>query len=156
MSKHSHLRSHVVPAHAGTHAGPAFNATPVFGRVRRTRGFTLIELLVVLAIVALLLTLAVPRFFPSVDGARETILADNLRNTRSVIDQYYADTGRYPDSLEQLVEKHYLRNVPVDPITESSETWIVVPPEETSKGAVYSIRSGAPGTGRNGRPYQEW
>jgi general secretion pathway protein G len=156
MSKHSHPRSHVVPAHAETHAGPAFSATPVFSRVRRTRGFTLIELLVVLAIVALLLTLAVPRFFPSVDGARETILADNLRNTRSVIDQYYADTGRYPDSLEQLVEKHYLRNVPVDPITESSETWIVVPPEETSKGAVYSIRSGAPGTGRNGRPYQEW
>lgn len=71
----------------------------------RLRGFTLIELLVVLGIVALLLTLAVPRFFPSIDRAKETILADNLRNTRTVIDQYYSDTGRYPDSLEQLVEK---------------------------------------------------
>jgi general secretion pathway protein G len=119
-------------------------------------GFTLIELLVVLAIVALLLTLAVPRFFPSVDGARDTILADNLRNTRAVIDQYHADTGRYPDSLEQLVEKKYLRNVPVDPVTGSSDTWLVVPPEDSGEGAVYSIKSGAPGNGHDGRPYQEW
>jgi general secretion pathway protein G len=140
-----------LPAKAGTHADCESIAAPSV-----KRGFTLIELLVVLAIVALLLTLAVPRFFPSIDGAKETILADNLRNTRSVIDQFYADTGRYPDSLEQLVDKHYLRNVPVDPITESSETWIVVPPEDNSKGAVYSIRSGATGSGRNGRPYQEW
>jgi general secretion pathway protein G len=133
-----------------------------FPRGRRTlrgndgSGFTLIELLVVLGIVALLLTLAVPRFFPSVDGARETILADNLRNTRAVIDQFYADTGRYPESLDQLVEKKYLRALPVDPITESSSTWVIVPPEDSSKGAVYSIRSGAPGNGRNGTPYQEW
>jgi general secretion pathway protein G len=118
--------------------------------------FTLIELLVVLAIVALLLTLAMPRFFPSVDNARETILADNLRNARAVIDQYHADTGRYPDSLEQLVEKKYLRKVPLDPVTGSSDTWVVVPPEDTDEGAVYSIRSGAPGNGHDGRPYQEW
>jgi general secretion pathway protein G len=145
-----------LPAQAGTHAE---HETPLPRAPRRLvtkPGFTLIELLVVLAIVALLLTLAVPRFFPSIDGARETILADNLRNTREVIDHYYADTGRYPDSLEQLVEKNYLRNVPVDPITESADTWIIVPPEESSKGAVYSIRSGAPGTGRNGKPYAEW
>lgn len=120
------------------------------------KGFTLIELLVVLGIVALLLTLAVPRFFPTIDGAKETILADNLRNMRDVLDQYYADRGRYPDSLEQLVEKKYLRNLPVDPITESSSTWILVPPEDATKGAIYSIRSGAPGTGRNGKPYSEW
>ena len=125
-------------------------------RLTRLRAFTLVELLVVLAIVALLLTLAVPRFFPSVDSARDTILEDNLRNTRAVIDQYYADTGSYPDSLEQLVEKKYLRNVPVDPVTGSSETWVIVAPEDGSKGAVYDIHSGAPGNGRNGRPYQEW
>lgn len=119
-------------------------------------GFTLIELLVVLGIVALLLTLAIPRYFPTIDGAKETILADNLRNMRDVLDQYYADRGRYPDSLEQLVERKYLRNLPVDPITESSSTWILVPPEDASKGAIYSIRSGAPGTGRNGKPYSEW
>ena len=83
---------------------------------RTARGFTLIELLVVLGIVALLLTLAVPRFFPSVDSAKETILADNLRNTRAVIDQFYADTGRYPESLDQLVEKKYLPRLPFDPV----------------------------------------
>jgi general secretion pathway protein G len=126
-------------------------------RLHRKRGFTLIELLVVLGIVALLLTLAVPRFFPSVDKTKETILLDNLRNTRAVIDQYHADTGRYPDSLEQLVEKKYLARVPVDPVTESESTWVVVPPEADGEpGAVYDIRSGAPGNGRDGRPYAEW
>ena len=126
-------------------------------RTQRLRaGFTLIELLVVLAIVALLLTLAVPRYFPSVDNAREVILADNLRNTRAIIDQYYADTGRYPDSLEQLVEKKYLRNLPVDPITGSSGSWILVPPEDGSKGGIYTIKSGAPGNDRSGKPYLEW
>jgi general secretion pathway protein G len=123
---------------------------------RRVGGFTLIELLVVLGIVALLLTLAVPRFFPSIDSARETILADNLRNTRAVIDQYYSDTGRYPDSLEQLVEKKYLRKLPLDPIAESDTSWIVVPPEDGAKGAVYSIKSGAPGNDRSGKPYADW
>lgn len=123
---------------------------------RSKRGFTLIELLVVLGIVALLLTLAVPRFFPSIDSAKDTILADNLRNTRAVIDQYYADTGRYPDSLEQLVEKKYLRNIPVDPVADSSTSWILVPPEDPSKGNLYSIKSGAPGNDRNGKPYSDW
>lgn len=122
----------------------------------RKRGFTLIELLVVLGIVALLLTLAVPRFFPRIDNARETILAENLRNTRAVIDQFYSDTGRYPDSLDQLVEKKYLRGLPVDPVTESSATWIVVPPEDGAKGGVYSIKSGAPGNDRGGKPYLDW
>jgi len=123
---------------------------------RFRRGFTLIELLVVLGIVALLLTLAVPRYFPSVDSAKETILADNLRNTRAVIDQYRADTGRYPDSLEQLVEKKYLPALPVDPIADSDSSWIIVPPEDTDAGAVYSIRSSAEGKGRNGKPFAEW
>lgn len=122
----------------------------------RRKGFTLIELLVVLGIVALLLTLAVPRFFPKVDRAKETILAENLRNTRTVIDQYYADTGHYPDSLEQLVDKKYLRALPVDPITDSSSTWVIVPPDDLSKGAVYSIKSGAPGNDHTGRPFSEW
>jgi general secretion pathway protein G len=120
------------------------------------RGFTLIELLVVLAIVALLLTLAVPRYFPTIDKTKETILADNLRNTRDVIDQFYADRGRYPDSIEQLVEKKYLRSMPIDPITESSTTWIVVPPEDATKGNVYSIKSGAPGNDKHGKPYSDW
>jgi general secretion pathway protein G len=122
----------------------------------RTRGFTLIELLVVLGIVALLLTLAAPRFFPKVDSTKETILAENLRNTRAVIDQFHDDTGRYPDSLQQLVEKKYLAGLPFDPIADSDSAWLVVPPDGGDKGGVYDIRSGAPGTGRNGKPYAEW
>ncbi|NGZ88004.1 type II secretion system protein [Duganella aceris] len=122
----------------------------------KSKGFTLIELLVVLGIIALMLTLAVPRYFPSIDKSKEVVLADNLRSVRQVIDQYYGDTGRYPDSLEQLVEKKYLRALPVDPITDSSASWILVPPEDGTKGGVYEIRSGAPGNDRSGRPYAEW
>ncbi|VXB19584.1 type II secretion system protein [Massilia sp. 9I] len=123
---------------------------------RRLRAFTLIELLVVLGIVALLLTLAVPRFFPSIDSTKETILAENLRNARAIIDQYKADTGRYPDSLDQLVEKKYLRELPMDPILESREGWVVEPPPEGEQGEVGNIRSGAPGNDRKGKPYAEW
>lgn len=123
--------------------------------VLRRRGFTLIELLVVLAIVALLLTLAVPRYFQSIDSSKETILAENLRITRETIDKFYGDTGRYPESLEELVEKKYLRSVPVDPITESATTWVIVPPDDTEKGSVYSIKSGAPGNTKDGKPLAE-
>jgi len=150
------IGTNVIPAKAATHAErakPQKHASS--NRVLRT-GFTLIELLVVLAIVALLLTLAVPRFFPSIDSAKDTILRDNLRNTRAVIDQFYADTGRYPDSLEQLVEKKYLRALPIDPVADSNAAWILVPPEDTTKGALYTIRSGAPGNDRTGKPYAEW
>jgi general secretion pathway protein G len=124
--------------------------------MRRNRGFTLIELLVVLGIVALLLTLAVPRFFPSVDKTKETILAENLRTTRAVIDQFHADTGRYPESLEQMVEKKYLPRLPFDPVADSNATWVIVPPEDPARGNVYDIHSGAEGKGRNGKPYSEW
>jgi general secretion pathway protein G len=122
----------------------------------RVSGFTLIELLVVLGIVALMLTLAVPRLFPTIDSAKESILLENLRATRATIDQYYADTGRYPESLEQLVEKKYLKAVPLDPITESAATWVILPPEDESKGVVSGVKSGAPGNDRRGIPYLEW
>ncbi len=121
----------------------------------RARGFTLIELLVVLAIVALMLMLAVPRYFPSIDASKEKILAENLRNVRETIDHYYGDTGRFPDSLEQLVEKKYLRALPIDPVTDSSTTWIVVPPEDGTKGGVADIKSGAPGSDRDGKPFSD-
>lgn len=122
----------------------------------KTKGFTLIELLVVLGIVALLLTLAVPRYFPSVDKSKEVVLAENLNKMRQVLDQYYGDTGRYPDSLEQLVEKKYLRALPYDPLTDSDASWILVPPEDSTKGGVYNLHSGAPGNDRSGKPYAEW
>jgi len=116
-------------------------------------GFTLIELLVVLAIVALLLTLSFPRYFQSIDATKETILQDNLRITRETIDKFYGDTGRYPKSLEELVEKKYLRALPVDPVTDSTSTWVLVPPDDTDQGNIYSIKSGAPGKTRDGKPY---
>lgn len=120
------------------------------------RGFTLIELLVVMAIISMLLALAVPRYFGSVDRAKEAVLRENLSVTRHALDKYYGDNGRYPDALSVLVEKKYLRSLPQDPITGSSDTWIVVPPEASGKGAVFDIHSGAPGNGRNGSPYKEW
>jgi general secretion pathway protein G len=124
--------------------------------MHKRKGFTLIELLVVLGIVALLLTIAVPRFFPQVDSTREKILAENLRNTRAVIDQFYADRGKYPDSLDELVEKKYLPAKPYDPVTESTDTWIILPPEDESRGSVYTIKSGAPGTAKDGRAFSDW
>ncbi len=119
------------------------------------RAFTLIELLVVLAIVALLLTLAVPRYFQSIDASKETILQENLRATRETIDKFYGDTGRYPDSLDELVEKKYLRALPFDPVTDSNATWTIVPPDDAGKGNIYSIKSGAPGNSRNGQAFAD-
>lgn len=123
--------------------------------MRRT-GFTLIELLVVLAIVATLLTLVVPRYVDRIDMAKETVLRDNLRGVRDVIDKFYGDWGRFPESLEELVEKKYLKTLPVDPLTDSELTWQIIEVPSGYKGRVYDIRSGAPGNGRNGRPYAEW
>ena len=119
-------------------------------------GFTLIELLVVMAIIALLLTIALPRYWHSTDKAKEAVLKEDLAQIRIAIDQYHADRGKYPDRLEDLVERKYLRSVPRDPVTESTSTWVVVPPSETTAGTVYDIKSGAPGTASDGRNYSEW
>jgi general secretion pathway protein G len=125
-------------------------------RCSRQSGFTLIELLVVLAIVALLLSLAAPRYVARLDHARDVALADNLATLRLCIDHFYDDTGRYPDSLEQLVQRRYLRAIPVDPVTGSEGSWIVEAPEDTEAGAVYSVKSGAPGNDRSGKPYAQY
>jgi general secretion pathway protein G len=117
-------------------------------------GFTLVELLVVLAIVALLLSLAVPRYFQSIDASKEAVLAENLRITRETLDKFYGDTGRYPETLDELVEKKYLRNLPFDPITESSTTWIIVAPTD-AEGGVYELHSGAPGANRDGKAFSD-
>ncbi|MEC5396804.1 type II secretion system protein [Uliginosibacterium sp. H1] len=117
------------------------------------RAFTLVELLVVMAIVAMLLTLAVPKYFQGLDRSKDAVLMENLRITREVIDKFYGDNGRYPENLGELVQRQYLRNVPLDPITSSTRTWILVPPQAPYKGNVYDIRSGARGFTRDGRPY---
>jgi general secretion pathway protein G len=122
----------------------------------RSAGFTLIELLVSLAIVALLLSLVVPRYFGSLARADEAVLRENLYLMRDAIDKHFGDTGRYPSSLHELASKKYLRFVPEDPFTHSQSTWVLVPPADPEQGSVYDVRSGAKGVGRDGKPYEQW
>jgi general secretion pathway protein G len=119
------------------------------------RGFTLIELVIVMAIVALLLTLAAPRYFSSLERSKETVLRSNLAAVRDALDKFYGDTGKYPERLEILVEKKYLRGLPVDPIAENSTSWVIVPPEDPEKGGVFDIRSGAEGKTADGVAYKD-
>ncbi len=119
-------------------------------------GFTLVELMVVLAVIALLLSIVVPHYAGRVTRAEEAVLQENLVLLRDALDKHYADAGRYPDSLDDLVTKRYLRTIPGDPITQSSATWIVVAPTDPQKGGVYDVHSGAKGTGSNGKPYEQW
>lgn len=122
---------------------------------RRPAGFTLLELLVVLTILSLLLTISLPRYFRSIDVAREQVLVENLRITRDAIDKFYGDTGRYPDSLDELAEKKYLRYRPYDPVAESAERWIIVPPPGEIRGSVYDLKSAAQGNTRDGKSYSD-
>lgn len=121
-----------------------------------TSGFTLIELLVVMTIIAMLLTLAVPRYFHSVEKSKEAVLRDDLSIFRDSLDKYYGDNGKYPDSLDDLVTKKYLRAIPRDPITDSTTTWVTVPPDDPDKGVVYDVKSGAPEKSMDGTMYAEW
>jgi len=121
-----------------------------------SRGFTLVELLVVLAILALLLTLAVPRYFSSIERAKDATLMHDLNTLRESIDKFYADTGQYPKTLDDLVEKKYIRKLPIDPITNSTSTWILLPPEPPLEGNIYDIQSGALGTAKDGSRYADW
>ena len=123
----------------------------------RARGFTLIELLVVMAIVATLLSIAGPQYFRSIDRSKESVLRENLRTTREAIDRFYGDLGRYPDDLPELVAKRYLRSLPVDPITDSSESWLMVAPLDPAQpGRLFDLKSGAPGRAIDGSAYAEW
>jgi general secretion pathway protein G len=118
--------------------------------------FTLIELLVVLAIIASLLTIAVPSYFASLENSKETALRQSLSVMRSAIDHYRGDVGKYPDSLQELVTRRYLRNIPSDPITGLADNWIIEAPTDTGTGGLRDIKSGAPGNGRDGTPYGSW
>jgi general secretion pathway protein G len=120
------------------------------------RGFTLIELMVVMTIVSLLLTLAAPRYFRSIERSKETVLKANLAATRDALDKFHGDTGRYPEQLGELVDRKYLRTLPWDPIVETSESWVVVAPPNGQPGSVYDINSSAEGAGLNGVPYAQW
>jgi general secretion pathway protein G len=125
-------------------------------RALRAGGFTLVELLIVLAIVATLLTIAVPRYWASLDRSKEAVLKENLYQMRDAIGKYYGDKGKYPETLEALASDRYLHKIPLDPITESATTWIPVPPPDPQKTGVSDVRSGAPGKALDGTDYAAW
>jgi prepilin-type N-terminal cleavage/methylation domain-containing protein len=125
---------------------------------RGPQGFTLIELIVVMAIVALLTSLAAPRYFVSLERAREASLRSSLRTMREAIDQFAADRGRYPESVVELVRARYLRELPEDPITSRRDSWVplAAPPDSALSGQAADVRSGAAGRGRDGSLYADW
>lgn len=122
----------------------------------RARGFTLIELLVVLAVVAMLLGLVAPRYMHQVDKAKEAALKENLSSLRTALDQFYSDKGHYPEQLDQLVDSHYLRSLPLDPVTNRRNTWKALTVDEEGHQGIYDVQSGAPGNGMDGSPFRSW
>ena len=120
------------------------------------KGFTLIELLVVMAIIATLLTIAVPRYVRSLQRSREAVLRQDLTTLRESIDKFYGDTGKYPQTLAALVEKRYLRSIPIDPIAKAADKWVVVTADDPEDNGVKDVRSGAEGVGEGGVPYASW
>ena len=119
-------------------------------------GFTLIELLVVMTIIGVLLTIAVPRYFRTVERSKETVLRHDLAVVRESIDKYYADLGRYPDTLPDLVDKHYIRSVPVDPFTRTAASWLLVPSDDPDHPGLRDIHSGSPDLAFDGSPFVSW
>ena len=116
----------------------------------------MIELMVVMVIVAMLLALAAPRYFGSLQKSKETALRQTLSVTRDALDKFYSDKGKYPDSLDALVSTRYLRSLPIDPLLDSASNWLLVAPDDPAKGALSDIHSSAEGLGRDGTVIREW
>ena len=121
----------------------------------QARGFTIIELIVVMTVLALLLTIAAPRYLQHIDAAKEAALQENLHVLRDAIDKFYSDRGAYPATLQDLVEQRYLRNLPVDPVTERLDTWVLIAPKGSGRG-VFDVKSGAKGAARDGTLFVSW
>ena len=128
----------------------------MIGKRRRGAGFTLIELLVVMSIIGVLLTIAVPRYFRTVQKSKETVLKHDLSVIRESIDKYYADLGQYPDALPALVDKRYIRSVPVDPFTKSADSWLMIASEDPDHPGVRDLHSGSPDIASDGSPFVSW
>jgi len=130
-------------------------------RQRGLRGFTLIELLVVISIIVILASLGMARYGNAVTGAKEAVLKEDLFRMRDAIDQYYADKGVYPPSLDAMVTDGYLRAIPKDPFTKSADTWQQIPSEPdpnnpTAAPGIYDVKSGWDGTALDGSKYADW
>lgn len=125
------------------------------------KGFTLFELLAVMVILSILAAIAVPSYKRSQIKAKESVLVEDLYQMRRSIDAFFADQGRYPDSLQQLKAAKYLRDIPRDPFTGKTDTWICLPPEpaesgQLAEGGCFDVRSGSDLIGFNDIPYREW
>jgi general secretion pathway protein G len=124
-------------------------------------GWTLIELLVVISLIMILASVAMNQYNTSIKSAQEAVLKTNLVRMREAIDQYYVDKGQYPASLQTLVSEAYLREIPLDPITRSKETWTTIPAEPdpsrpSTDTGIYDIKSGSDGTALDGTRYADW
>jgi general secretion pathway protein G len=125
------------------------------------RGFTLIELLIVVSLIVVLATMGIATYRNSVQRGREAVLKEDLFRLRDAIDQHYADKGKYPASLEDVVAAGYLRAVPVDPITQSATTWQTIeaepdPTKPTAEPGIYNVKSGAEGQSLDGSNFSDW